>query len=273
MNAILKAESDKEIYPVQLQGEPLAETQIHIQQILDITQALQNHFEDAPVVVLADHTLYYDKNNPKKFIVPDVFVVKDVPKTPWRRVFKLWEEAVPSVMFEISSRETWGADLNKKWELYQRLKVQEYYIFDPEYDYLPEPLVAYHLNKRGELKQIKVKKNRVFSPALGLELVDTSEGLRFFNPQTNKFLPTPLELVEINSQLAKTNTELIETNTELVETNTELVETNTELVETNVELTETNIELNVKVQDLANDNESLKAELERLKKLLGEKTE
>ena len=36
--------------------------------------------------------------------------------------------------------------LQKKYLLYQSLGVKEYYVFDPEYDYLKDqPLIAYHL--------------------------------------------------------------------------------------------------------------------------------
>ncbi len=113
-----------------------------------------------------------------------------------RRIYKLWEEnQFPQVVFEISSRSTWGDDLNKKWFLYQKFGVKEYYIFDPEYDYLPEPLVAYRL-KRGELRQVKVKNGRIFSEELGLEIVDTGKGLRLYHPQTKEFLKTLAEADE-----------------------------------------------------------------------------
>lgn len=196
MSAIRKSEFPDELYPVQLEGEPMAETQLYINQILYLISALETFFQNEPVLVLGDMTFYYEQGNPKKFIVPDVFVVKNVEKEPPRRVFRLWEERVPEVVFEISSRETWGADLNKKWELYQGLGVREYYIFDPEYDYLPEPLVAYQLNDEGKFDQIAVENGRVFSAALGLELIDTGEGLRFFNPATKRFLLTMREAFE-----------------------------------------------------------------------------
>lgn len=79
--------------------------------------------------------------------------------------------------------------MNKKWLLYQQFGVKECYIFDPEYDYLPEPLVAYRL-KRGELKKITVKSNRIFSEELGLDIVDTGDGLRLFNPAMKEFMRT-----------------------------------------------------------------------------------
>jgi Uma2 family endonuclease len=131
-------------------------------------------------------------------------VVRGVGNHP-RRSYKLWEEKqFPQVIFEISSRRTWGEDLNKKWFLYQQFGVKEYYVFDPEYDYLPEPLIAYRA-KRGELRQVAVKNKRNFSEELGLDVVDTGEGLRFFNPETKEFLRT---LTEAEDELSRLREEL-----------------------------------------------------------------
>lgn len=180
----------------------MGETDWHIDTITYLFQTLKAHFASAPdVKVLADIMFYYEEGDPHKVVSPDVMVVKGVGKQ-MRRVFKLWEEKPPEVVFEISSRKTWGEDLNKKWALYERVGVKEYYIFDPEYDYLPEPLVAYRL-KKGELKKVSIKKRRIFSEALGLEIVDTGEGLRLFNPAVKDFLKTIEELTEENERLKK----------------------------------------------------------------------
>lgn len=135
---------------------------------------------------------YYEEGNPRKVFSPDVMICFGVSDNT-RRIYKLWEEKqFPQVIFEFSSRKTWGDDLNKKWFLYQQFGVKEYYTFDPEYDYLPEPLIAYRL-KKSELKQVSVKKGRILSEELGLEIVDTGKGLRLFNPKTKEFLKTLLE--------------------------------------------------------------------------------
>ena len=73
-------------------------------------------------------------------------------------------------------------------------------IIDPEYKYLPSPLFAYRL-EFGELVRQAVENKRIFSQALGLELVDTGEDFRFFNPTTQTFLPTAEELSQINEKL------------------------------------------------------------------------
>jgi Uma2 family endonuclease len=189
-----KQTGEKVVYYPESDGQPMAETAYHLKCLTTIYQLLETYFLNfADTVVIADMMFYYEEGNPYKSISPDVMVVKGVGKHP-RRVFKLWEENVPEVVFEISSRKTWRDDLQKKFFLYQQFGVKEYYIFDPEYDYLTdEPLVAFHL-KNGEFKPVKVKKGRVFSPALQLEIVDNGERLRLFNPETKSYLLTNEEL-------------------------------------------------------------------------------
>ncbi|MEO8072652.1 MAG: Uma2 family endonuclease [Acidobacteriota bacterium] len=194
----------KEVYYPESDGKPVAETEIHINTIFNLYGILRNYFSDkADVAVIADMMFYYEKGNTRKSIAPDVMVVKGVHKNP-RRVFKLWEDKVPDVVFEISSRGTWRDDLQKKYFLYQEFGVKEYYIFDPEYDYLRDGLVAYHL-KDGKFEDVKIKEGRIFSPALDLEIVDTGETLRLFNPETKKILPT---MEEMESEIEKLKTEL-----------------------------------------------------------------
>ena len=90
--------------------------------------------------------------------------------------------------------------MQKKCFLYEGFGAKEYYIFDSEYDYLRDGLVAYHLSD-GKFEDVKLVKGRIFSPALGLELVDTGEMLRLFNSETKKFLPTMEELESENEKL------------------------------------------------------------------------
>ena len=182
-----------EIFYPESDGKPMGETDYHIILITELFQTLKNYLSnEADVRVFSDIMFYYEEGNPRKVIAPDVMVVRGIGKH-LRRTFKLWEEKTPEVVFEISSRGTWKEDFQKKFILYQELGVKEYYIFDPEYDYLAEPFVAYHL-KNDEFEEVKVKRGKVFSPALGLEIVDTGETLRLFNPETKSFLPTMEEL-------------------------------------------------------------------------------
>lgn len=174
-------------------GKPMGETDVHIELIIDLRCALRDFFRNAADVYVGSNLLlYYLEGDPAKRIEPDVFFVRGVSKGA-RRVYKLWEEGrPPDVVFEISSRGTWQEDLQKKWQLYAQLGVREYFIFDPERDYLIEPLVGYRLED-GQYVRMEVEGGRLRSEALGLELVDTGETLRLYDPQAQRFLPTPTE--------------------------------------------------------------------------------
>ena len=179
----------------------MGEIELHILLMTELLQTLRVHFQNDPeIYVVGDTLVYYEEGNPKKFVVPDVYIVKGAAKKT-RRVYKIWEEHLPpTVVFEIASESTWQKDVTTKRHLYEKLGVAEYYVFDPEYRYLPQPLMAYHL-EFGELTKIAVRENRVFSPALGLEIVDTRETLRLLDPKTKEFLPTARELSEKVSEL------------------------------------------------------------------------
>lgn len=196
MSAVLKTKKREEIYYPESDGKPMAETDVHRSQMNYLIESLKLFFDNRKSAYVSGNIMfYYEEENPYKSFSPDVMICFDVSPVD-RRVYKLWEEKqFPQVVFEISSRSTWGEDLNKKWFLYQKFGVKEYYVFDPEYDYLPEPLIAYRL-KKDELRQVKIKNGRILSEELSLEIVDTGKGLRLFDPQTQEFIKTLEEAAE-----------------------------------------------------------------------------
>ncbi len=181
-------------------GKPMGETDKHIQLMIDLRMALQTFFlADEQVYVGSNLMCYYEENNPKASISPDVFVVRGAAKHE-RRVYKFWEEPVPQVVLEISSRKTRKEDFGKKKDLYAWLGVREYFVFDPEAR-LRAPLRAFRLHGTDFVEEI-VTGNRVLSEELGLELVTTENTLRLFNPRTKEFLRTPAEEAARANRLA-----------------------------------------------------------------------
>jgi Uma2 family endonuclease len=174
-------------------GEPMAETDVHRDLMLVLIFALTHFFQTKPDVYVSGNLfIYYRQGNPKKRVAPDVFMVRGVGHQR-RRTYKLWEEGrPPDLVIELSSRQTWREDFDVKLPLYEQLGVKECFFFDPEYDYLPDPLVGYRL-EGDEYVALKVVHGRVRSQVLKLDLVDTGETLRFFDPRTKRFLPTPEE--------------------------------------------------------------------------------
>ena len=182
-------------------GEPMAETDKHIQLMIDLRFALREFFRDEELVYVGSNLMfYYVEGDPTKSVAPDVFVVRGVGKHD-RRTYQLWEEGqAPQVVFEISSRKTKNEDLTWKKQLYAWLGVAEYFIFDPEYKLQP-PLRAFRLHGKDLVEEI-VSNNRVTSEELGLELVNDGKTLRLFNPQAGEFLRTPAEEAARATRLA-----------------------------------------------------------------------
>ncbi len=182
-----------EVFYPETDNKPMAETDKHRELITELIKSLEDFFADrTDVYVTGNIMVYYESGNTRKSVAPDVMIVSGADKRA-RRVFKIWEEKTPDVIFEISSHSTALEDLNRKFRLYQKLGIQEYYIFDPDYSYLETPLIAFHLSD-GEYEEIEIVENKVFSPSLGLEIVNTGETLRLLAPKTGEFLPTREDL-------------------------------------------------------------------------------
>ncbi|MCY7377062.1 MAG: Uma2 family endonuclease [Pyrinomonadaceae bacterium] len=178
-------------YPAEPEKE-MGETAFHYKLIFLLYGFLEAYFSTRNnIVVAANMMVYYDEGNAKKWLAPDIFVCFGV-ENHLRRTFKTWEEGVfPQIVFEIASDSTFENDLGGKRLDYARLGVEEYYLFDPEREYLPSPLMSFH-RKNGRLLSVNIENNRAFSPLLNLEIVDTGKSFRLFDPNEQKFLQAVL---------------------------------------------------------------------------------
>ncbi len=210
------------VYP-ESDGKPMAETDLHCQVIIDLREALKSFFARQPDVYVSGNLfIYYVEDDNRKNVAPDVFVVRGVGKRlgeQLRRVYKLWEEGVaPCVVIEVTSSGTKNEDLQRKKNLYAQLGVKEYFIFDPEYRYLKPPFRAYRLSGK-QYVELAIVNRRVRSEELGLELVNTGETLRIYDPVREAFLPTPEEALaaqrEAEARAASAETELEKLRAEL----------------------------------------------------------
>ena len=180
-------------YPTE-ELKKMGETDFHFQQIKLLFDMLQFFFESRQDVYFAsDIMFYYEEGNANKRFAPDLMVCFGISNKK-RRSYKLWEEKVmPSVIIEVASEATWEKDVTTKRRLFEKLGVAEYYVIDPEYKYLPQPILAYRL-EFGELVRLSIQNDRVFSEVLNLEIVNTGEDFRFFDVEKDEFIPTVIDL-------------------------------------------------------------------------------
>lgn len=181
-------------YPVS-DGEPMSDSQLGGTEIVRITQTLQDWFADVPdVYVWGNMFVYYEPRNPRAAVSPDVFVAIGANKEPERLVYFIWREGVPpTVVFEVASKSTFLKDQGYKREVYQRIGVREYVLYDPHHEFMDPPLQVNRL-RRGAYRPLAPDTRGAFlSESLGLELRMVHGRLRFFNPSTGEMLRAPAE--------------------------------------------------------------------------------
>ena len=189
------------IYP-ESDGEPMAETDIHRKLMVDFIEMLENHFRSRPdVYVSGNLLLYYEEGNPKASVAPDVFVVFGIERKQ-RRTYRLWEEGKgPDFVLELVSKNTYRNDLGDKKDLYASvLSVKEYYLYDPDGQYLPSPLLGYRLEEDGAYSPIQPVGTRFPSFVLSLELGIRNDELKLYNPLTKDWVLKPVEQAEAQAQ-------------------------------------------------------------------------
>jgi Uma2 family endonuclease len=190
------------IYP-DSDGKPIGETGIHVRASFHLYSALRWLFRrrlHTDVYVAASMFLYYQEGKPCANKSPDVMVIFGVNGLYERRSFKVWEEqAVPSVIFEITSKSTWMEDLVTKSSLYASLGVHEYFIFDPLEECLEEPLVGLRLDGR-EYVPIEVDDTGWISQQLDAWVHRDNEFVRLVDRQSKEPVPGLMEIYHFDEQ-------------------------------------------------------------------------
>jgi Uma2 family endonuclease len=175
----------------------MAEAPLHRDVLFLCIDTLRRWFAaDKNVYISGNMMVYYERGNPRRWVSPDVQVTLGIPREPERRVYKTWVEGkMPDVIIEATSRSTQREDEESKFELYRRLRVREYFLFDPEGDYLDPSLAGYRL-VAGEYRPIEPIGGRLPSDVLRLHLQADGTALRYFDPAAGQRLLSSQEEVE-----------------------------------------------------------------------------
>ena len=183
---------EEETFYPESDGEPMGETDLHVEEIVYLREALKRRFEETPDVYVASNLLlFYREGYPREFFVPDAMVVRGAPKG-FRRNFLLWKEGVPpALVIEVTSDKTWKKDLSTKMDLYARLGVQEYFLFDPYDEHLESQVQGFRLARRRYSAIRPERDGSLISTTTGvafqlegvrLRLIDASTGVPLLRP-------------------------------------------------------------------------------------------
>ncbi len=187
------SQSTAVLYP-SADGEPVAETYVHFYALLVTLEVLRQYLqgqrlEGRSATVLGNQFMYYAEGFPKLRVAPDVMVIFDVAPGG-RDNYKIWEEKqVPVVVFEMTSKSTKAEDMGEKKTLYERLGVQEYWLFDPKGEWITTQLQGYRLQESG---YAPITDGR--SEPLKLRLQVEEQLIGFYREDTGEKLLIPEEL-------------------------------------------------------------------------------
>jgi Uma2 family endonuclease len=174
----------------------MAETDVHRDLMAQLIEVLRRFYAGQQVYVTGNVLVFYQPGNRRRHVSPDVWLARGVANHQ-RPNYLIWQEPRgPEFVIEMTSSSTQREDQTTKFALYRdTLRVREYFLFDPEGDYLDPQLQGYRL--RGNVYQrVRPRDGRLPSQVTGLHLEQDGNQLRLWDPATQAWLPTPGELLE-----------------------------------------------------------------------------
>jgi len=191
-------------------GKPLAEKPLHRDELMRCLQTLQDAFADRPDVYISGNVfLYYREGDLRASISPDIFVVVGIPKLPEQDTYRVWEEGrPPTFVFEIASASTRREDQVEKRDLYARIGVAEYVLYDPLAEYLRPALQAFRLVAGTYEPMPAAMDGAVVSEALDLRLRLVGGRLQLFRATGERLLSTRERLDAAEARMAVLEAEL-----------------------------------------------------------------
>lgn len=168
-------------------GLPMADNDTQREAMTNLLHSLETRYSGEPDVYISGNLfIYYVEGNPGARVAPDAFVALGVPRGK-RRSYRVWEEGrMPVLAFEIASQERWQDLLTKKKDLYERLGIGEYIVFDPDGELIQPRLQGFRLEK-GRYRQIPLEPDgSVVSLGTGLRILPEGENLRLIDVATGE---------------------------------------------------------------------------------------
>jgi Uma2 family endonuclease len=171
------------VYP-ESNGKPLADNTRQARWIVTLYDNLLALAAELPDVFVAADILWYPvEGEPETRVAPDVLVAFGRPRGD-RGSYNQWEEAgvAPQVVFEVLSPGNDPLEMADKLDFYDRHRVEEYYLHDPDRNRL-----AVYL-RRGEVLRRMYPADGHVSPRLGIRFQLTEPEMTVYRPDGRPFL-------------------------------------------------------------------------------------
>ncbi len=176
-------------------GSFLLQNLKHSAQLLYASQAIEQHFRDARAAVAVDAPLYWEQGNNRAVLAPDLMVTLD-HELQGETTYQTWIEGrLPDFVLEVVSPSSADNDKKLKKEVYERLGIPEYFLYDPDASQPAQRLLGYRLDERSGQYGAPLRPGRdgaLQTPALGVSLRAQGSRLIISNTATGEdYQPSP----------------------------------------------------------------------------------
>jgi Uma2 family endonuclease len=181
----------------------MSETPAHSRLIRYLMNVLEENLPEDSWTTLDDIGIYQTPEYKEYPLAPDIAVFKDVALSKaelkqmrsWRRLEP--NRPPPTLVFEVSSKETWDEDIepDKKPEKYGKLGVTEYFAYDPQTPtlwrknrkWLGKRLLGWRYDEQKNFSEIKPdNRGWLYSQVLGVWLYEDDDLLRLCDNEGNR---------------------------------------------------------------------------------------
>jgi Uma2 family endonuclease len=200
----ITAPSQTIVYP-DSDGKRMADNTLQFRWIVTIKEGTDAMYRDDPDVFVGGDLLWYPvEGKPKIRVAPDVLIAFGRPKGE-RGSYRQWEEGgiAPQVVFEVLSPGNRSPEMIRKFRFYQRYRVEEYYVYDPDHGSLEGWL------RTGNRLKVIHKMAGFVSPRLQIrfEPGEGPDNLLIVRPDGNPFLSYGQLMVQFEAERQRTEAE------------------------------------------------------------------
>ena len=187
-------------------GHFLPDNPLQAWALVRLRVSLEEHFRNVPNVVLEGNMfLYYEQGDNTKSVAPDMFVVLD-HDLGRRGTYQLWVEGKPpDFALEVVSPSSKIRNHEDKRELYARLGIAEYFLFQPNEQQSGQRLWGYRLWGRHYVELRAGPCEELVSERLGVTFRPEGAFIRVRNRETGRDYSWPSELSDANQSLIAEN--------------------------------------------------------------------
>ena len=180
-------------------GLPLAENTDQLLWIVKLFSGFFGWYRNDPNVFVASDLLWYPVEGERDIrTAPDVMIAFGRPKGR-RSSYRQWREAgvAPQVVIEIRSPSNTDAHLANLLEFYRMYGVEEYYLYDPDEDFLE----GWHRSRSRLVRNRRM--NGHVSPRLGIRFDTSGTELVVYHPDGRPFVAPDVQAEETEQEMEK----------------------------------------------------------------------